>query len=114
MSIQDYQFGHIRIDGHDYSSDVIIYPEGVNDHWWRGDGHLLAAADLSDILNDPPRVLVIGTGYHGHMVVPEEVIQRLNERGVETRVAPTAEAVADFNRLSREVPRVVAALHLTC
>ncbi len=114
MSIQDYQFGRIRIDGHEYTSDVIIYPEGVDDHWWRHEGHCLEAGDLSDVLNDPPRVLVIGTGFHGHMSVPKEILKSLMDKGVETHVAPTGEAVDDFNRLCREVPRVVAALHLTC
>lgn len=33
---------------------------------------------------------------------------------IETRVANTSDAVAEFNRLRKDHARIVAALHLTC
>jgi len=114
MAVENYSFGHIRIDGKDYNADVIIYPQQVKDNWWRKQGHNLCPEDLADVLHEPPAVLVIGTGYYGRMQVPQETIDVLHAKGIETRVHPTSEAVEEFNRLQREMARVVAALHLTC
>ena len=61
-----------------------------------------------------PQLLVIGTGYYGRMQVPKKTIESLRAVGIEVRIAKTSEAVAEFNRLQRESPRIVAALHLTC
>jgi hypothetical protein len=114
MRIEDYSFGRIRIDGRDYTRDVIVRPGQVKTDWWRRDGHRLAAADLDGVLAEPPRVLVIGTGYFGRMTVPPETHQALRERGIEVHAARTERAVEAFNRLAAEHAGVVAALHLTC
>lgn len=114
MKVRDYAFGRIDIDGTVYTSDVIIYPERVQAHWWRKQGHSLSMDDLADVLRDPPQVLLIGTGYHGVMQVPPPTLEALRARGVEPRVMKTGEAVAELNRLQREAARIVAALHLTC
>lgn len=114
MKIRDYAFGRIDIDGTVYTSDVIVYPEHVQAHWRRQEGHSLSVEDLADVLRDPPRVLVIGTGHDGVMQVPEATLTALRTRGIEPRVMKTGEAAAEFNRLQREAARAVAALHLTC
>jgi len=114
MEVREYAFGRIDVDGTVYTSDVIIYPERVQERWWRQQGHRLCMDDLADVLRDPPRVLVIGTGYHGVMRVPAATLEALRARGIEPRVMKTREAVAEFGRLQRESVRVVAALHVTC
>jgi hypothetical protein len=70
--------------------------------------------DLSEVLVAPPQVLVIGTGFHGCMAVPEETLALLQAQGIEVRVSPTNEAVAELNRLAGEGVDVVGAFHLTC
>jgi hypothetical protein len=114
MNIDHYTFGHIDIGGREYDTDIIIFPDHVQDHWWRRQGHRLAEEDLDSVLTDKPQLLVIGTGFYGRMQVPEETLARLQAEGIDTRVAKTGEAVAEFNRLQTESARVVAALHLTC
>lgn len=114
MKVRDYAFGRIDIDGTVYTSDVIIYPDHVRAHWWREQGHSLCLEDLTEVLADPPQVLVIGTGYHGVMQVPPATLEALRARGIEARVMKTREAVAELNRLQREAARAVAVLHLTC
>jgi hypothetical protein len=37
--IDKYSFGSITIDGRTYDTDVIIYPERIDDRWWRKEGH---------------------------------------------------------------------------
>jgi len=114
MTIDAYAFGEIRIDGKPYRSDVIIWPDHVTSPWWRARGHVLATGDLEEVLAAPPKMLVIGTGYHERMVVPPETLSALQKQGIELHVSGTREAVEEFNRLARECADIVAAFHLTC
>lgn len=114
MKITGYEFGRIVVEGTPYTSDIVITPSGVKDGWWRREGHSLDREDLTEVIAADPEVVVIGTGYHGRMVVPEETRRYLEARGVRVLAARTGEAVAAFHRLQQECARVVAALHLTC
>ncbi len=114
MEVRHYEFGRIDIDGTVYTSDVIIYPDHVQEHWRRREGHCLCLDDLAEILRDPPRVLIIGTGHDGAMRVPAATIDALRAHGIEPRVMRTREALWDLGRLRQERAPVVAALHLTC
>ncbi len=114
MIIEEYSFGRIRVAGKVYASDIIVYPDRVDSSWWRADGHCLVPEDLTEVLLDPPAVLVIGTGYFGRMAVPAETLADLRGRGMQVRSVPTKDALEEFNRLLRQHARVVAALHLTC
>lgn len=114
VTVDAYSFGRIRIDGKEYESDVLVFPGRVRDGWWRREGHSLCMEDLAEVLADPPQLLLVGTGYYGNMKVPEKTLAALRARGIEVRVCPTGDAVAELNRLQREAARIVAALHLTC
>ena len=72
--IESYKFGEIVIDGTTYTSDVIIYPDNVNDKWWRKEGHLLQKDDLTDVIRYEPDIIIVGTGEPGLMKVPDEPI----------------------------------------
>ncbi len=111
--IDDYSFGRIVIDGTRYTDDVIVHPCCVDDTWWRREGHLLQMADLREVLEAIPDVLVVGSGAYGRMRVADEVRRALAERDVELIVAETAEACEQYNELAPE-RRTVAALHLSC
>lgn len=111
--IESYSFGRISIDGHKYSSDVLIYPERVEAGWWRLEGHNLQLVDLQAVLECSPDVLVIGTGTFGRMVVSSELKDQLERRGVQVVVARTPKAVREYNEIRGE-GTVAAAFHLTC
>lgn len=113
MNITDYSFGTICIDGRSYTADVIIYPQRVQGTWRRKEGHRLDVADLEDVMETEPHVLIVGTGYYGRMKVPESTKKHLKAKGIELHIAPTREAVALFNTM-RTSADIVAALHLTC
>jgi len=114
VRIDSYSFGRIVIDGTEYTSDVIIYPDRVDASWWRREGHVLVPEDLSEVLAYPPDVLVIGAGHSGVMQIPQKTAEAFRQKGIKVHIARTADAVTLFNRLQREHARVVAALHLTC
>ena len=113
MKIEHDSFGTIIINGKTYTSDVIIYPDSVDSSWWRKEGHYLQPVDLDKALSAKPDLLIIGTGYSGVMVVPEETILFTKSKGIEILVERTEKAVELYNNLSK-AGRVVAALHLTC
>lgn len=114
MEIKGCSFGKIKIDGHEYTQDVIIYPYRIDSSWWRKEGHRLQIEDIGDILEARPNVLVVGTGQYGGMRIDKEVEDLLRAKGIELRSAITPEACQIHNRLMESKRLVVTALHLTC
>ena len=114
MKIGEYSFGKIQVDGKTYSSDLILYPDRIEQDWWRNKGHLLQVDDLSGLAGIPCDNLVIGTGAHGAMKVAKEVERWLKGQGIRWEAHPTGKACDRYNALVEEGKKVVAALHLTC
>jgi hypothetical protein len=113
-TIEKYSFGFISIDGRKFDTDLIIYPDRIDSDWWRKEPHRLQVEDIRDVLADPPEALVVGQGDYARMKVDRRVNEALEEMNVQLIAAPTREACAEFNKLSRQGAKVVAALHLTC
>ncbi|MFQ6076318.1 MAG: Mth938-like domain-containing protein [Candidatus Bathyarchaeia archaeon] len=114
LTINSYSFGRIVIGGSRYTSDVIVYPDRVEDGWWRKEGHQLCADDIREAVEGgKPEVLIVGTGYMGLMRVLPEARGYLKSQGVELLIERTKRACEVFNQLSGS-RRVMAALHLTC
>jgi len=111
--INNYDFGEIEIDGKTYHHDVIIYRDRVDDDWRRVEGHLLSLGDVLQIIDKKPEILIIGTGADGVMKVPEDVIRKIEGKGIKVVVKRTADACEEYNLLS-QTQNAVAALHLTC
>lgn len=111
--IDAYAFGRITVDGTEYRADLLLLPDRVLDSWWRKEGHNLCLEDLGEALAVKPEVLVVGQGRPGLMKVPKALVEDLERRGIEVRVAPTEQAVRTYNELAGK-RKVVAALHLTC
>lgn len=114
MAIEQYKYGTITIDGITYTDDVIVWPEGVDDSWWRVTGHRLSQEDLEPILSKEPEVIVIGTGSSGAMDVPTDVRTFMQQHCSKVQVERTEEACSLINELMAAGRRVVAGLHLTC
>jgi len=114
MKVDDYQFGKLNIDGASITSDVILYPDKYEDHWWRNQGHVLQIEDIQSIVDFHPDILVVGTGYFGRMQIPQETQDYLRQEGIQLVFARTSDAVKQFNELQQQCAKVVAALHLTC
>ena len=111
--IQSYSFGKITVDGTDYTADLIILPGGVRPRWWRKEGHNLKQADLQEVIEAQPTVLVIGTGNVGMMQVPQETLDYLTAHNIRVEVERTAAACQRYNELAKS-EQAAAALHLTC
>jgi hypothetical protein len=111
--IESYNFGSITVDGETYTGDIKIVDGRVVAGWWRLEGHALAPADIEDILDARPDVLVVGTGDPGLMRVLPETEKRLEELGILLIARPTAEAVGVYNSMLGQRKTAFAA-HLTC
>jgi len=112
--IESYSFGRMIVDGKEYTTDLIIFPNRVKDGWWRKEGHRLSVEDIEEAVGKQPAVLVVGTGYWGSMSVPSETKRYIGERGIKLVIQPTKEACKTYNRLVQSEREVVAAFHLPC
>jgi hypothetical protein len=110
--IEDYRFGHVVVDGHAETRDVIVLPSRVVRHWWRQDGHALVLSDLEEVLDELPEALIVGMGASSRMRPDPATLEHLAERGVAVECLPTDRAVARFTELDPR--RTAAAPHLTC
>ncbi len=111
--IDSYQFGQIEVKGRTYRSDLIIYPDHIDEKWWRKKGHSLEIEDLEGIVKNRPEVLVVGTGQYGVMKIPQQTREYLASLGIELIAENTQKACEIVNRMASQ-RKVVAALHLTC
>jgi hypothetical protein len=101
------------INGREYSSDVIIFPERIQTNWCRNKGHELSVADIAEVITENPDVLIVGTGDSGLMKVLPEVQSEAEARDIKLIAKPTNEACEAYNQLCLS-QKVGAALHLTC
>ncbi|MFX0097520.1 MAG: Mth938-like domain-containing protein [Candidatus Hodarchaeota archaeon] len=113
MLIESYDFGRIIIDGKQYTSDLIVFPDRVDESWWRKKGHELCIDDIKEVIEAKPEILVVGTGYYGRMKILSETLEYLESNGIEITAKKTKDACEKFNQLSKS-RKVVAAIHLTC
>ncbi len=111
--IEAYEFGRMVVDGKSYTQDLILYPDSLQDSWWRQEGHSLVPEDIPQVLERKPEVLVVGTGASGMMTIPKSTKEHLLSIGTEVVEAPTDRAVNYYNRLKSK-KHTVGAFHLTC
>jgi hypothetical protein len=110
--LEDYSFGRIVVDGEEQTRDLIALPHRVFTNWWRREGHSLAIEDFSEVEDELPKKLILGTGAHGRLRPPRAVIEELERRGIDVEVLRTDDAVRRYGEL--EERHTAAALHLTC
>jgi len=112
--IDDYSFGHMKINGQEYDRDLMILGDEVRDDWRRKDGHLLAIEDLREIIRYQPDVLIIGTGQSGEMKVDPAAKEALQKQNINLVSIQTAAAVELFNNEVQKESKVAGVFHLTC
>lgn len=115
MHIDRFRFGSVRIDGVDYTKDVVILGGVVQSPWHRSaGGHVFAPVDLANLIEAAPDAVCLGTGAIGMAKVENATIESFETVGTEVIIDRTGPVIEVFNRLSAEGRNVAAALHLTC
>jgi len=112
--IEDYGFGKMRIDGKEFTKDLKIINGEVIPNWWRKQGHSVEPADIEDILQADPDVLILGKGKPGMMKSSAPLRELLEQQGIELIEQSTSKALKTFNELTQQGKRVCAGFHLTC
>jgi len=79
--IEEYEFGRIIIQGKVYTSDVIVHKNGVEEGWWRKEGHKVCMDDIKRVIDLNPEIVVFGTGAYGRVKVEDNVIEYLKKKG---------------------------------
>jgi hypothetical protein len=111
-----YRFGSLKIDGDEYTKDVVLNrgllrkrKKKPSRQFREQFGH--TPLSLQEDIPWKCKRLVIGIGKEGRLPVMDEVIAEARRRGVELLMRPTPEAV----RLLENNPADTnAILHLTC
>jgi hypothetical protein len=114
MARWKYSFGNLEWGGGTYAEDVLILPDGKVVYWPREHKHHLKFSYLADVVETKPRLLIIGTGHDGVMEVPDKVLDKLAEKGIDAEPMPTEQALKRLEKLLKDEKKVAAALHLTC
>ena len=112
--IEEYGFGRIRINGREFTSDLLLRNREILPEWWRKQGHGCTLEDILPALAHDPAVFVLGTGSSGLLKPDPGLEDALAARGIELVIMPTAKAVARYNRLLSSGVSCAAGLHLTC
>lgn len=113
--INSYSFGNIKINDQEYTNDVIISPDKIlEDNWWRKEGHELNLEDMDKIFDYNPDIFVMGVGHNGRVDIQPEVVNKLQEEGVDLKSAKTTEAVEIYNELVKQNKDLIGGFHLTC
>ena len=114
MTINEYSFGRIVVDGREYNKDLIIRLAFIKENWRRQKGHELAVDDIKKVIKaDRPDVFIMGTGKFGIVKILGETHKFLKKNGVELIAVKSGDAVTKYNELSLS-KKVVAGFHLTC
>ena len=115
MKFQQFSFGQIRIDGIEYSYDVVIDRGKVGKRKKRASkkfrdsfGH--TPLSLEEEIPWKCRRLVVGTG-EGALPVMDEVKREAKRRKVELIILSTEEAMKVLNQRSEKTNAI---LHVTC
>ena len=115
MTIETYRFGRLVVDGHSYTTDLLLWDGTVQSHWRRVAGHRLVLEDIAPALDQArPEIVLVGTGAMGLMKVDPGLVAALSGRRIHLEALPTGKAVDRFNGLASEGRRVLGAFHLTC
>lgn len=114
MTVEEYTFGAIVIDGTRYEKDLIIEngeirrrDKKASKQWKREFGHTPLSAE-EDIPWSAER-LVVGTGAQGMLPIMDQVKEEAKRRGVVLASMPTEEAISCINDENTNL-----ILHLTC
>ena len=114
MKIDSFSFGTMVIDHKQYTSDLIIFPDGrVQDGWWRARGHVLSKRDIADLVELKPNIIIVGTGVNGRMKPDASLGEYLEEQGIEFLVGDNDVAAKWYNEL-KDSGKVGACFHLSC
>ena len=107
--ITGYGHDHVAVNGVRYTTSLILRPDGILPSWPVAEAPGLQTGDLSWVRENPPEILLLGTGVQ--QVFPPRAVWRelrLEPWGIE--IMDTAAACRTYNLIVAEGRTVAAAL----
>jgi hypothetical protein len=112
------EFGSITIAGQRIEHDVLIRLSGEVKKRKKklskavyGTSHTVSLAEAEHVYENGAERLIVGTGQNGMVRLSEEAADFLAARQVQVSLAPTPEAIAQWNRAKGAV---IGLFHVTC
>lgn len=112
--ISEFSFGRIVVQGQVCTNDIKIVGGNLVPDWWRQRGHAVEIADVQDILDSKPDIVVIGKGQPGFMRTTDSLRKHLDKNNIKLIEEPTRDAIQTFNRLSEKGTPVAGGFHVSC
>lgn len=110
-------WGQIEIEGVGKFKDAKVFPGGAREWDWgeTGTAHKpgIQPADVDELLAHGATTIVLSQGRLRQLHVCPQTLRLLQERGVQTYVLRTLEAVELYNQL-RDREQVAGLFHTTC
>ena len=73
LKINGYAFGKMVVEGREFTSDLIIYPDGrIQENWWRSQCYLHLLDDITPVFDSAPDKLDLRLGAHSLFRYGEE------------------------------------------
>jgi hypothetical protein len=116
--IKHISWGQIEVEGQDKPfRDAKLFPGGSREWDWKETGtqHVpgIQPADVEELIRHGVTEVVLSKGMYEQLHVCPETLQMLNEKGINTHILQTKEAVRLYNEL-REKKKVGGLFHTTC
>jgi hypothetical protein len=116
--IDSFNFGFIVVDEKQYSSDIVILPDGTVKERTPGKGrlgsHTIARSEIEALTKAQPETILIGTGVQNMARLAHDAEFYLLEPDLDLTLAPSGEVVKKYNQLVEEGEKVAALIHITC
>lgn len=119
MIINEIKFGKIVVDGIKYHQ-ILISGEKVKERDSAkldktfGTSHKMGDWEKENLLENNPKLIVIGDGFYGAFETPEDFIQTCKNKNIELIVLHTPAAVKKFQELKDKNKKINALFHTTC
>ena len=116
-TIDHFEWGRLSVALYGELKDAKLWPGGARGWDWGETGTRhepgVQIADVEELVEHGPRVVVLSRGVDRRLQVPAETISHLEARGIAVEVLQTEDAIARYNELARDTP-VAALIHSTC
>lgn len=110
-------WGEIEVEGEKGFKDAKLYPGGARGWNWNETGTRhspgVQMTDIQELLDHGAQAVVLSKGMLGRLQVPDETLETLRKRNINTHVLRTEKAVELYNLL-REKELVGGLFHTTC
>jgi hypothetical protein len=116
--IDSFNFGFIVVDEKQYSSDIVILPDGTVKERLPGKGrlgsHTIARSEIEALTKTQPEVILVGTGVDNMARLAHDAEFYLTEPDLNLTLMPSREVVKKYNQLAEGGEKVAALIHITC